>query len=67
MTGNEKTELRGAARISSGTLAKLGKNESVTTDILVRICHALNCDNGDIVEVIPGNLDEVDTHKQECR
>lgn len=49
----KKTELRVAANISSGTLAKLGKNESVTTDVLVRICHVLNCDIGDIMEVLP--------------
>lgn len=48
-----KTDLRMVAGISSGTLAKLGKNESVTTDILVRICHALNCDIGDIMEILP--------------
>lgn len=51
--GMKKTELRIAAGISSGTLAKLGKNESVTTDVLARICHALNCDIGDIMEVLP--------------
>ena len=51
--GMKKVELRDAANISSGTLAKLGKNESVTTDVLVRICHALSCDIGDIMEVLP--------------
>ena len=50
-----KTDLRVAAKISSGTLAKLGKNESVTTDVLVRICHALHCDIGDIMEVLCDN------------
>jgi len=50
----KKVDLREAANISSGTLAKLGKNESVTTDILVRVCRALNCDIGDIMEVLPG-------------
>lgn len=48
-----KVDLREAASISSGTLAKLGKNESVTTGVLVRVCHALNCDIGDIMEVLP--------------
>jgi DNA-binding Xre family transcriptional regulator len=51
--GMKKVELRDAANISSGTLAKLGKNESVTTDVLVRICHVLNCDIGDIMEILP--------------
>ena len=49
----KKVDLRAAACLSSGTLAKLGKNESVTTDVLVRVCRALNCDIGDIMEVLP--------------
>ena len=49
----KRTELRIAAGISSSTLAKLGKNESVTTDVMVRICKTLNCDIGEIVEVVP--------------
>ena len=48
-----KTDLRTAAGISTGTLAKLGKNESVTTAVLARICRALECDIGDIMEVLP--------------
>lgn len=54
----KKTELRIAAGISSSTLAKLGKNESVTTDVLVRICKTLNCDIGEIMEVIPDQGEE---------
>ena len=53
----KKTELRVASGISSGTLAKLGKNESVTTDVLVRICRTLNCDIGDVMEVLPETQD----------
>ena len=32
---------------------KLGKNENVTTDVLVKICTALQCDIGDIMELVP--------------
>lgn len=46
-----KVDLRNAAGISTGTLAKLGKNENVTTDILIKICNALDCDIADIVEI----------------
>ena len=46
-----KVELREKAGISTGTLAKLGKNENVTTDVLVKICKALDCDISDIVEI----------------
>jgi len=48
-----KTQLRISAGISKKTLAKLGKNENVSTDILAKICHALNADIGDIMEMIP--------------
>ena len=46
-----KIELKDAAGISTGTLAKLGKNENVTTDVLVKICKALDCNIADIVEI----------------
>ena len=47
-----KSDLGKAAKMSPNTIAKLGKNETVSLDILVRICEVLNCDIGDIVEVI---------------
>ena len=46
-----KSDLGKAAKMSPNTIAKLGKNESVSLDILVRICEVLDCDIGDIVEV----------------
>ena len=46
-----KGELAKATKMSANTLAKLGKNETVSMDILVRICAVLKCDIGDIVEV----------------
>ena len=47
----KKTELREKAQISAGTLAKLGKDEYVSLDVLVRICAVLHCQPGDIMEV----------------
>lgn len=49
----KKSDLRKAAGISSSSLAKLGKDENVTTDILVRICEALKCNLDDIAEIVP--------------
>ena len=49
----KKKDLREATGISSASMAKLGKNENVTTDVLVKICTALNCDIGDIMELTP--------------
>ncbi|NHI69384.1 hypothetical protein ET013_04285 [Lactococcus garvieae] len=38
--------------ISSASIAKLGKGDNVTTDILLRICVALHCNLQDIVEIV---------------
>ena len=43
-----KTKLREQAGITSNAMAKLGKNESVQLETLVKICRVLNCDIGDI-------------------
>ena len=48
----KKTDLRKAAGISSSSLAKLGKNENVTTDVLLRICESLHVELSDIVESV---------------
>ena len=55
-----KSELRARAHISSVTLAKLGKNEGVTTNVLVRICHALDCNIGDIMDILPGASEDAE-------
>jgi putative transcriptional regulator len=49
----KKKDLREAAGISTASMAKLGKNENVTTDVLVKICNALKCDISDIMEILP--------------
>ena len=49
----KKKDLRTAANISTTTLARLGKDENVSTEILSKICTALNCDVGDIMEMVP--------------
>lgn len=49
--GIKKIELREITGISTGTLAKLGKNQNVTIEVLEKICLALDCDFGDIVEI----------------
>lgn len=49
----KKKELGKAAGISNSLIAKLGKNENVTVEVLVKICSALNCRIEDIMEIIP--------------
>ena len=46
-----KTQLRKESGISTGALAKLGKNENVNTEVLVKICNTLQCDLSDIMEL----------------
>lgn len=53
-----KTELRKSAGISTNVIAKLGKNEPVSMETMTKICTVLNCDIGDIMEVITGNKGE---------
>lgn len=48
-----KKELAEQAGISTDSIAKLGKNENVNTEILLKICTALKCDVSDIMEVVP--------------
>lgn len=48
-----KKELAEQAGISTASIAKLGKNENVNTEILLKICIALKCDVSDIMEVVP--------------
>ena len=47
-----KQALREASGISSASIAKLGKGDNITTEVLLRICEALDCDISDIMEVV---------------
>ncbi|WP_462333999.1 helix-turn-helix domain-containing protein [Varibaculum cambriense] len=46
-----REDLRQATGLSPATIAKLGKDGNITTDVLARICTALECDVADICEV----------------
>ena len=49
----KKTDLRIQSGISTGALAKLGKNENVNTEVLAKICKTLDCKIEDIMEMVP--------------
>lgn len=49
----KKHELCEKAGVSTTSLAKLGKGKNVTTDVLIRICRALDCGIDDIMEIVP--------------
>ena len=46
-----KTELREKTGISTKTLAKLSKNENVTTNVLVKVCQVLECNIDEIMDI----------------
>ena len=46
-----KKDLKEVADISAGTMAKIGKNETVSLDVLIKICKVLQCDIGDVMEI----------------
>ena len=47
-----KKELRIAAGLSTNVIAKLGKNENVSTEVLGKICKVLDCEITDIMEFV---------------
>ena len=50
--GLNKQDLGKIANISPASIAKLGKGANVTTDVLLKICEALDCNLEDIIETI---------------
>lgn len=50
--GMRKKGLQLATGISSGVITKMGKGEAVTTTVLAKICKALDCNIGDIMEFV---------------
>jgi len=53
--GMSKTQLIKAAKITTNAMAKLGKNEYVSVEVLVKICSTLGCTLDDIMEIVPEN------------
>jgi DNA-binding Xre family transcriptional regulator len=51
----KKKDLQAQARISWSSISKLSKGETVSMEVLIKICQALNCDIGDVVEFIPAD------------
>ena len=48
----KKKDLMAISGISQSSVTKMGRNENVNTEVLVRVCLALNCDIGDVAEII---------------
>ena len=54
--GIKKKDLQEMSGISPASVAKLGRCENVTTDVLLRICDALDCEVQDIMERVPAEV-----------
>jgi DNA-binding Xre family transcriptional regulator len=52
----KKKDLRTASGLSTASMAKLANNQNVSTETLVRVCKALNCDIADIMEIVPDKM-----------
>ena len=53
--GINKTQLKEMSGVSTTSIAKMGKGENLNTDVLLKICSALNCSTDDIMEVVDNN------------
>ena len=54
----KKHDLINLADLSKATIAKLSKNEYVSLEVIDRLCLALNCQPGDLLEYIPNNQEQ---------
>ena len=50
--GMSKTQLREQTGITTNVIAKMGKNENVSTEVICKICETLECQITDIIELI---------------
>ena len=56
--GYTKTRLCHEAKVSTNAMAKLGRNEDVRVEVLIRICGVLDCTMDDIMELFPEQKEE---------
>ena len=56
----KKKDLQAAAGISGASVTKLSKGENVSMEVLIKICTALKCDIGDIIELVPEKSDKAE-------
>jgi DNA-binding Xre family transcriptional regulator len=50
--GMKKKDLQQVSGVSAASIAKLGRNGNVTTELLLKVCKALECDISDIMEIV---------------
>lgn len=58
-----KGQMRQKAGITTNSLAKLGKDENVSTEVLCKICKALDCCLDDIIEIVPDEKEQINDER----
>ena len=58
-----KKDLQKEAGISWATLTKMSRSETVSTEVLMKVCKVLHCDVGDIVEFIDNGIEDTEKEK----
>lgn len=58
-----KKQLREQAGLTTNVIAKLGKDENVSTEVLCKICKALDCGLDDIIEIIPDEEEQANVER----
>lgn len=56
----KKKDLQAAAGISWASVTKLSKGETVSMEVLIKVCTALECNIGDIMDLIPADKDIIE-------
>jgi DNA-binding Xre family transcriptional regulator len=59
--GINKTQLKQMSGVSTTSIAKMGKGENLSTDVLLKICISLGCSTDDIMEVVDNNPDNCES------
>ena len=56
----QKKDLREKATLTTNVIAKMGKDQNVSTEVLSKICTVLDCELDNIIEIIPDKNNETD-------
>lgn len=56
----KKKDLQAAAGISWASVTKLSKGETVSMEVLIKVCTVLECNIGDIMDLIPAHEDIIE-------
>ena len=63
--GMNRKDLKRVSGISTTSIAKMGKGENITTDVILKICNALDCGTDDIMEVIKKQPEQPEGYDKE--